>query len=93
MAPLNPQQREAVESGVLSVDELKSLIEQEAALLGLTFDAAVERERAGRLPATSVGTDLTFLIRMLLGVTAQPAAGPILGARGWRSQARASVLR
>lgn len=70
MAPLNPEQREAVESGVLSVDELKKLIEQEAALLDLTYDEAVERESAGQLPRTPIGTDLTFLIRMMLGVTA-----------------------
>lgn len=70
MAPLNPEQRQAVESGVLSLEELKNLIEHEAALLGLSLDEAVERERDDRLPATPVGTDLTFLIRMMLGVTA-----------------------
>lgn len=70
MPPLNPQQRDAAESGSLSVDELKSLIEKEAALLDLSFETALEREQAGTLPATPVGTDLTFLIRMLMGVTA-----------------------
>ena len=54
----------------LTVPELRELIAEEAALLGLSFEQAVERERAGALPATAVGTDLTFLIRMLHGVTA-----------------------
>ncbi|CAN5750100.1 hypothetical protein BH23CHL2_BH23CHL2_14740 [soil metagenome] len=53
---------DAIEEGVLSREQLRELIEIEAAVLGLTFEEAEEQARAGKLPKHGLGTSIeTFL--------------------------------
>lgn len=57
---------DGLERGILSEEQLKTLIEFDAAQLGLTFDEAVELARCDTLPKTAAGTDLRLLISMWL---------------------------
>lgn len=64
---------DALDKGELSVENLKELIEIEAAQLGLTVDEAIERARKNTLPKGPLGTDLQFNIIML--ITAEARCG------------------
>jgi hypothetical protein len=55
----------ALEAGELDGEQLRELIEIEAAALGLSFDEAVARARANTLPQTPDGFDLQFHVMML----------------------------
>lgn len=56
---------DAIESGHITQEQLRQLIEIEAGWLGLTFDEAVERARQNTLPKDALGTDVQFLIMSL----------------------------
>jgi hypothetical protein len=56
---------QAMDEGELTVDQLRQLIEFEGRALNLDFDEVVKRARTGDLPATTLGTDLRFLVGML----------------------------
>lgn len=56
---------DAIESGEITQEQLRQLIEIEAGLLGLTFDEAVEKARQNTLPKDALGTDVQFLIMSL----------------------------
>ena len=55
---------DALEEGVLSHEQLRELIEIEAAVLGLTFEEAEEQARAGTLPKHGLGTSVESLLWM-----------------------------
>lgn len=57
---------DALDSGELTTAQLRELAELEAAMLGLTFDEAVELAREHKLPKNPTGFDLQFHIIMLL---------------------------
>lgn len=49
---------------VLTHEQLRELIEIEAAQLGLTFEEAEEQARAGKLPKHGLGTSVESLLWM-----------------------------
>lgn len=57
---------DALDSGELTTAQLRELAELEAAMLGLTFDQAVELAREDKLPKNPTGFDLRFHIIMLM---------------------------
>jgi hypothetical protein len=57
--------KEALKRGRLTERQLKRLVEHEARELGLTYRQAVLRARSGKLPDTTVGTDLAMLVSIL----------------------------
>jgi len=57
---------DALDRGKLSDAELRELIALQAAELGLTFEEAEARYRAGALPRDYRGVDLGLLFGMLL---------------------------
>lgn len=63
---LSPQLLATMESGVLTQEQLKELIEYDAAQLGMGYDDAVEAARQNKLPSTPLGYDLRLLVRMLV---------------------------
>ena len=65
MSDLPEELLAALERGELSAEQLRQLIELEAQAVGLTFDEAVQKYRAGVLPKTHIGTDLEQLIELL----------------------------
>ena len=67
MAGTGAESGDIIPGRVLSPDELRWLIEEEAAMLGLSFDEAVARERKGTLPDSPLGADVAFLIRRMRG--------------------------
>lgn len=58
--------RDALQRGVLTIDQLRELIELRAGLVGMSFDAAVSAFREGKLPNSAQGDDLELLITILL---------------------------
>jgi hypothetical protein len=56
---------DAVESGEVTQEQLRQLIEIEAGWLGLSFDEAVERAHENTLPKNYLGSDVQFLIMSL----------------------------
>lgn len=65
MPELPPDLLEALESGLVTPNELRELIRLEAEALGYSFAEAVKLAEADELPATPLGTDLKFLVSML----------------------------
>jgi len=57
--------RNALETGELTLDQLKELIRLEAQALGLTYRDAVRRARKRNLPRSAVADDLDLLVQML----------------------------
>jgi hypothetical protein len=55
---------DAIESGELTHEQLRELIDIEAAELGLTFEEAEELARAGKLPKHGLGTSVESLLWM-----------------------------
>jgi hypothetical protein len=55
---------DAIESGELTHEQLRELIEIEAAELGLTFEEAEEHARVGKLPKHGLGTSVETLLWM-----------------------------
>lgn len=56
----------ALERGELTSDQLRQLITLEAKALGLSFDEAVSRARAKRLPSRdAIASDLELLVDLL----------------------------
>ena len=51
--------------GVLTDDQIRELIADEAGQLGLSFDEAVRRAWEGSLPKTPIGSDVEMLVRLL----------------------------
>jgi hypothetical protein len=60
-----PELSQAIESGVLTQDELRQLITIEAQAMGLTFDEAVRQAHARTLPRTALGSDIELLVELL----------------------------
>lgn len=56
---------DSIESGHITQEQLRQLIEIEASWLGLTFDEAVERARQNTLPKDYLGSDIQFLVMSL----------------------------
>ncbi len=56
---------EAIESGEITRDQVHQPFTVEAAMIGLTFDEAVEGARSDTLPRNAVGLDLRDLLYML----------------------------
>jgi len=56
---------DAIEAGELSDEQFLQLVTVEAAMIGLTFDEAVEGARNNTLPWNAVGMDLRGLVKML----------------------------
>ncbi len=65
MPELPEELQEAMEAGILTVDQLRELIRLEARALGMSFHQGVEAARRGTLPDTVIGEDLDTLVRML----------------------------
>ncbi len=57
--------RRAIERGRLTPEQLRQLIALEAQALGLSFEEAVRKARARRLPKTPLGADLELLVQLL----------------------------
>ena len=57
---------EAIERGELSRDQLGELIADQAAEIGLSFADALELGRAGKLPRTLLGSDLSLLVQLFV---------------------------
>jgi hypothetical protein len=57
--------KSAIQAGQLSERQLEQLIKHEARELGLTYRQAVRRAREGRLPDSTIGTDLAMLVSIL----------------------------
>jgi hypothetical protein len=57
--------REALESGELTQDQLRQLIEKEAAFIGLDYAQAVKRARDRTLPPGVFSDDIEMLVAML----------------------------
>ncbi len=55
----------ALERGELTQCQLIRLIAIEAAEIGLTYSEARAAARRGRLPKSTIGSDIDFLIEML----------------------------
>ncbi len=55
----------AIESGVLTQEQLRQLIAIEAADLGLSYDEAVRRARNRSLPKSALGSDIELLVELL----------------------------
>lgn len=55
----------ALEAGELSEAQLRELIRLEAEALGMTFEEAVAKARAGTLPRTLIASDLEMLVELL----------------------------
>lgn len=56
---------EAMAAGEITVEQLIELIRCEADELGLTFEEAEARAEAGTLPKGPLGTDITYLLKIL----------------------------
>jgi hypothetical protein len=56
---------EAIEHGELTPEQLDELISLEASALGLDYEQAVARAKAGTLPKTYIGADLALLVDLL----------------------------
>lgn len=69
--PIPKELIEALESGEITRDQLIKLIELEAEALELSFDEAVALADQDKLPKSTIGLDLNYLIRLL---DATPAA-------------------
>jgi hypothetical protein len=57
--------KSAIQARQLSERQLERLIAHEARELGLTYRQAVRRARSGKLPDSTIGTDLTMLVSIL----------------------------
>ena len=57
---------QALEDGEITHDQLRELIGIEAAMLGLSFEDAVASAQDDTLPRDPIGTDLRFLVFMLV---------------------------
>ena len=55
---------DAIEEGEITRDQLRELIEIEAAEIGLTFDEAYASALAGTLPMSELGSDIESWLRM-----------------------------
>ena len=56
---------EAIESGQLTDEQIRRLIEIEAKSIGLTFEKAAALAEARSLPKNAVGSDLQLLFGLL----------------------------
>jgi hypothetical protein len=56
---------EAIERGELTPEQLAELIRLEARALGFDYEEAVARAKAGTLPKTHIGADLSLLVDLL----------------------------
>lgn len=65
MAKMSAPLAEAIERGELTEEQFRELIETEARALGLTYDEAIARARAGTLPRHPRGANLELLVEML----------------------------
>jgi hypothetical protein len=65
MAPLPQDLVDALDRGELTPGQLRQLIALEAEALGLDFEEAVKRARAGTLPRDAIGADLELLVELL----------------------------
>jgi len=64
--------REAIEEGLITVEQLKEWIWYDAQALGLDYQEAVARARRGTLPANVIGSELTMLVKLLPEVVEEP---------------------
>jgi hypothetical protein len=65
MPELPEELRQAIESGVLTSEQIRQLIELEAKAIGLTYAEAIVRAEARSLPRNGIGNDLQLLVRLL----------------------------
>lgn len=65
MATMDADLLAAIESGALTQNELIRFITYEAAEMGLSYQQALDRHKAGTLPKTARGSDVDLLFRML----------------------------
>ncbi len=55
----------AIRGGRLTERQLERLIEHEAREIGLSYQQAIRRARSGKLPDSTIGTDLSMLVSIL----------------------------
>ena len=65
MPKLPEDLQRAVESGTLTNEQIRLLIDLEAKFIGLSFDEARKRARNRTLPNSPVGSDLQLLFGLL----------------------------
>jgi hypothetical protein len=63
----------AIETGSLTVEQLRELIQALAEEIGLTFEDAVRRAEEGTLPNNAIGSDLHLLVKLLREAEPIPA--------------------
>jgi len=65
MPELPAELQKAIESGTLTDEQIRLLIELEAKAIGLSYEQAVAQAKARTLPRNGIGLDLQLLYRLL----------------------------
>jgi hypothetical protein len=65
MPELPEELRKAIESGKLTDEQVRLLIELEAKVIGLSYDEARARAKARSLPRNGIGNDLQLLFGLV----------------------------